>query len=63
MTLREWLAWPALFAVIGAFVALLVIELLHVAGVRWRPGWLEAVGAVAAIAALAVSGARFFVYT
>ena len=63
MTVRELLAWPALFAVIAAFVGLVVVEVLHVAGVRWRAGWLEALGAVIAVAALVVSAARFFVYT
>jgi hypothetical protein len=63
MTARDLLAWPALFAVIAAFVGLLVIEGLHVAGVRWRAGWLEALGAVVAVAAIVVSAARFWVYT
>ena len=63
MTFREFLGWPALFAVLATLAALLVLEVLHLAGVRWRPGWLEAIGATAAVTALVLSVARFYVYT
>jgi hypothetical protein len=61
--LEHLLAWPALYASVGAVAVLIAIEVLHVAGVRWRAGWLEVLGGLVAVATIAVSVSRFFVYT
>ena len=59
----ELLDKPALAGAVLVSLLLLLLCSLQVTAVRWRPGWLETVALIAAVAAVAIVFARFEILT
>lgn len=60
---RALLGTPSLVFALVVAALLVLASALHVTGVRWRPGWLEALALVATAGVVAVVAARLVIFT